>query len=291
MPEIFYDLTQHNHGMNYRWIQPPQICYFVSTVDSKGNVNCAGATLGTCVSVDMELEACGNFFFTLSLGYSDLPHVPGRQSQKNLHDVPEVVISYIGNHMFREAQIACLPIPKGINEMEVMGMTPLPSHHVQPPGLKEALINIEGKVISSTKLAEYYELYVCQAVGVSVDEDLVKKDEDSRWKAGAYEIDPLFEVTVLGENGHPPRLYVGNLDKNSIRGLPDDFGPWRTFVGRFDDWIEDEVTRGKIGEHDKKEILELNEKWRANMDPVGNAEVKKQLTERLKDLMPERKES
>src|SRR3989304_2896880 len=31
-------------------------------------------------------RSCGNFYFTLGLGYSDLPHVPGRQSNKNLQD-------------------------------------------------------------------------------------------------------------------------------------------------------------------------------------------------------------
>ena len=39
MPERFFDLTVPNHGMNYRWVQPPQIAYFINTLDRFGNVN------------------------------------------------------------------------------------------------------------------------------------------------------------------------------------------------------------------------------------------------------------
>jgi flavin reductase (DIM6/NTAB) family NADH-FMN oxidoreductase RutF len=286
VPEVFFDLTQPDHNMNYRWIQPPQIGYFVTTVDGKGNVNCAGATLGTCVSVDMELGVCGNYYFTLGLGYSDLPHVPGRQSNHNLHEVPEVVISYIGNHLFREAQVACLPLPKGIDEIEVMGLTELPSKHVSPPGIREALANIEGKVIQTVRLGAYYDLFVCQAVGVSVDEDLLKRDRESELHAGTVSLNPLFEVTVRGEPGHPPRLFMGNLDMTSVRGLPDNFGPSRTFVGSFENWMEDERERGALSDANHKRILELNEVWKANPDPDSNAAVKKELTGLLRNLIP-----
>ena len=122
MAEIFYDLTSPSSGMNYRWIQPPQIAYFVTTVDSKGNVNSTPVTLGTCVSVDMEPEECGNFYFTFALGCSNLPHVSARHGFQNLLEVPECVISYIGTDLFRESQVACLPLPKGISEIDVAGL-------------------------------------------------------------------------------------------------------------------------------------------------------------------------
>ena len=102
MSETFYDLTLKGHGMWYRWVQPPQIAYFINTIDERGNVNSTPATLGTCVSVDMEPESFGNFFFTFSLGHTDLPHVPKRQSVSNLEQVPECVVSFIGAHLVWE---------------------------------------------------------------------------------------------------------------------------------------------------------------------------------------------
>ena len=48
------------NGLHHRFIQPPQIAYFVSTVDKLGNVNVTPVTMGTCIG--------HNFFsFTLSL--------------------------------------------------------------------------------------------------------------------------------------------------------------------------------------------------------------------------------
>ena len=45
-----------------------------------------------------------------------------------------------------------MPIPRGISELDVAGLTPLPSRKVQPTGVKECPINLEAKVISSQNL-------------------------------------------------------------------------------------------------------------------------------------------
>ena len=37
------------NGLHHRFIQPPQVAYFVSTVDSFGNVNVTPVTMGTCI--------------------------------------------------------------------------------------------------------------------------------------------------------------------------------------------------------------------------------------------------
>jgi flavin reductase (DIM6/NTAB) family NADH-FMN oxidoreductase RutF len=285
MGEIFYDLTKPQPRMNYRWVQPPQIAYFVTTVDRKGNVNSTPATLGTCVAVDMTPESCGNYFLTFSLGSVDLEPIPTRDGHKNLREVPECVVSYIGKHLIRESQIACCPLPRGISEIDVAGMTELPSKHVRPPGIRECGVNIEARVIHSHRLGDFYTLYICRVVGVSVDEELVKRDAESRLHAGVWELDPVFETSILAEEGHPTRLYYSRLDKKTVARMPTGIGPQREWVGRFEEWMEDEVARGAISRAECDRIVALQKDWVGNPDPETNGTAKRELTEFLSKLV------
>lgn len=284
MAERFFDLAVPNNGMNYRWVQPPQIAYFINTLDRFGNVNTTPATLGTCVSVDMEPEASGNFFFTFSLGHTDLPHVPKRQSVENLEDVPECTISFIGAHLVRESQVIVSPIPRGISEIDVAGLTPLPSRHIRPPGIRECGVNLEVRIAHVLQLGTYYRHYVGQVVGVSVDEALLKRGDEVWPHAGTFAVDPLFEINVLGIENGPPRLYFIRLDPKTIERMPDDVGPTRTWVGTFPNWMEDEVARGALTPEEKDAILDLYRCWMENTDPATNGEVKAELTASLAAL-------
>jgi flavin reductase (DIM6/NTAB) family NADH-FMN oxidoreductase RutF len=285
MAETFYDLTKPQPQMNYRWVQPPQIAFFVTTVDKQGNVNSTPVTLGTCVSTDMTAESCGNYFLTFSLGCVDLPTIPARDAHKNLQEVPECVVSYIGKHLIRESQVACCPLPRGINEIEVAGMTELPSKHVRPPGIRECRVNIEAKVVDALPLGEFYYFYICRVLGVSVDEALLERDAQSRLHAGIWELEPLFETSILAEDGHPPRLYFSSLDRKSVIRMPERIGPQRNWVGTFKEWMEDEVRKGKITSTEFERVLTLHKAWLENPDPAANGRVKRQLTEFLRQLV------
>jgi len=285
--EIFYDLTRPGSGLNSRFVQPHQIAYFVTTVDAAGNVNTTPVTLGTCVSVDMEPDSSGNFFFVFALGRSDLeePPIEARHGFLNLEEIPECVISWIGAHLFLESEVACLPLPRGISELETAGLTALESQKVRPPGIQECLVNIECEVVSSTPIGSYYQLYVVRAVGVTVDADLVELDASSRLHAGAMALDPLFEVRILAENDRPPRLYYIKLDPRKLLRMTDRFGPQREWIGSYEDWLDDEVGQGRLSSDERAELLDLNQRWQANRDPIGNTGVKRELTRRLAELV------
>ena len=285
MGEVFYDLTKPQPGMNYRWVQPPQIAYFVTTVDSHGNVNSTPATLGTCVGADMTPESCGNYFLTLALGSVDLDRIPARDGHRNLQEVPECVISYIGRHLIRQSQVACCPLPRGISEIDVAGLRELPSKHVRPPGIWECGVNIEAKVIHSLPLGDFYQFYILRAVGVSVDEELLRRDAESRLHAGVWELDPVYETNILAEDGLPPRLYYSRLDKKSVARMPTGIGPQREWVGPFAQWMEDEVTRGAISQEQCNGLIALEADWLANPDPKTNEAAKRKLTEFLSGLV------
>jgi hypothetical protein len=184
----------------------------------------------------------------------------------------------------RQAQVACTPIPEGISEIDVAQMTRLPSTHVVPPGIVECGVNLEARIVHSHQLGQYYRHYICQVVGASVSEELLEKNKN--WPhAGIFELDPMFEINVMGasEEG-PSRLYFIQLDRDSIQRMPDDIGPERTWIGSFEEWMEDEVTRGSLSEAEKDRLILLKQQWVADQDPVGNKEVRDELTQMLAKL-------
>jgi flavin reductase (DIM6/NTAB) family NADH-FMN oxidoreductase RutF len=287
--EIYYDMDDLKCDINYRWIQPPQIAYFVTTIDAKGNINVTPVTLGTLVCAQLPRgDKPSEYYFTFSLGCVDLDDegnkLQVRHGHLNLQEVPECVISYIGYDLLYESAVTGLPIPRGISELDVAGLTPLPSKKVRPCGIKECPVNMEAKVVSSQKIGSYYVLYLCKIVGVSVNAEYVRRDKELMDGLGIFAIDPLFEVSIRKGNTDNIRLYYARLDKNKVHRTPDDIGCFQDWVGHFDKWMRDEVKRGSITEQECEEILKLNEEWQKNRDPVANAEVKKKLTEKLKAI-------
>ncbi|UCC63364.1 MAG: flavin reductase [Anaerolineae bacterium] len=290
MSRVFFNLMKSDAGFNYRWVQPPQITYLVSTVDRWGNHNITPVTLGTCVGVNSLSDPQeSNYTYAFSVGSMDVPDIPARDAFRNLEAVPECVISYPGSELMEQIWVTALPFPPGIEEVEVARLTPLPSRAVRPAGIAECPVNIEARVRSSCAVGDHFRLYVCQAVGVSVDRGLLEQDEKNPLHYGILAIDPLFEVAIVPKRDLPPRLYFSRLDREALIRTPDDIGSSKKWVGSFEDWIEDESHRGKVTDDERQEILRLNDSWQENPDPRVNGQTKVALTRYLTQIVWDRR--
>lgn len=289
MEFIKYSVENGNlNGLHHRFIQPPQVAYFVLTVDKLGNVNVTPVTMGTCIG--------HNFFsFTLSnlhVGADEWDqdknewHDGVKQGYANLREIPECVISYFGRDLLRESWIAGMPVPKGISEIDVMGCTPLPSTVVKPCGIAECPINLEAKVLYTHKLGARWTNYICEVVYASVHKDLVEENERGELAGyGMLAIDPLFEVMIA--SGKTPetknyRLYYDRLDFGKIERCPEDIGYNDDWIGTFAQWLNEEQGRGRLSAEEVKRALKLEQLWRVNRDPVSNSAVKRELTQLCK---------
>jgi flavin reductase (DIM6/NTAB) family NADH-FMN oxidoreductase RutF len=273
-------------GAHHRYIQPPQAAYFVTTMDKNGNMNTTPVTMGTQIGHKF-------FSFTLSnlfIDEWDQENHPYREGVKqgycNLAEVPECVISYFGYPLLRESWIAGMPVPKGINEIDVMGLTPLASEIVRPCGIAECPINLEARVLHVNRLGKRWVNYICDVVQVTVHKDLEEQNKNGPLAGyGLLLIDPLFEVKT-GKGDTPEtdnfRLVYDRLDFSKIERCPEDVGCKDYWIGSFSQWIKDEEERGKISAAESKRIFELEEKWSANRDPAGNAAIKNELTALIK---------
>jgi flavin reductase (DIM6/NTAB) family NADH-FMN oxidoreductase RutF len=287
MEFIHYDLEGEKHsGINHRWVQPPQIAYFVTTVDRFGNVNVTPVTMGTSFAPPHYYVFCLSNLFVPDW---DGEYKPGiKQGYMNLKEVPECVISYYGHDLVRESWIVGMPIPKGINEMDVASLTPLPSQKVAPPGIAECPVNMECRIIATQKVGSRWTLYTCAIVGVSVSADFVARDKTEFGSMGVLGIDPVFEVKIA--KGDTPetsgmRLYYNRMDFSRIERCPEDVGCENDWIGSFDQWLQDEQKRGKLTEEERLALLDLDARWAKDRNPATNGAVKLELTARLKKLV------
>jgi hypothetical protein len=210
----------------------------------------------------------------------------------NLKEVPECVISYFGYDLLRGSWIAGMPIPRGISEMDVSGLTELPSKEVKPCGIAECPVNIEARVISSHKVGSRWMHYICEIVGVSVNLKYGREDREVYDGLGVLAIDPWFEVKIgrgYTEDTDSLRFYYNRMDLDKIERCPEDIGCYSDWdghlIGTFEQWLEDEQKRGKLAEQEKRELFELNAKWQKNKNTKTNGSVKRELTLRLKRLV------
>lgn len=282
MKKQFFDISNDlSVDFNYRYIQPPQIAYFVTTMDEFGNINSTPVTLGTCNSANLPRAGRpAEFFYSFALrnkATSDLDDINRpRDGYINLLESDELVISYIGKDIMRESIITNLPLPRGISELDVAGLHTFPSTNISVPSIEECSINIECKVMNRIQLGEYYMLYVCKAVGISVDQSLIERDNEG---LGVFHIKPLFEVNITRTDSGNTRLNYGEMDYTKLSVPGDNFGSTGDWIGTFRQFIDSEYKRGKISNEEKEEIMKLEIQFRKDR---SNKIIKSKLTELIK---------
>ncbi len=271
--------------MLFRWVQPPQMVFLVSTQDQYGNANLTPVTLGTCVGVTSEDDQSETgYYIAFSIGKRDIPELSARDAYRNLEECPECVIAYPGADLLEEIRATALPFPTGISEFDVTELTPLPSKRVAPAGIQECPVNLEAEVRTTFDLGKHFRLYITEVVGISIDHELARQDAESEEHTGALRVNPLFETAMRIQEGVPPRMLFRQIDMERVFHASDELGPSREWIGSFEGWMEDEVARGRLSRNEMSKILLLAEKWNANPDPKTNHETKMELSRWLRDL-------
>ncbi|MBR2188193.1 MAG: flavin reductase [Eubacterium sp.] len=262
-----YDYTD----FNMRWIEPPIPIYYISTLDEFGNSNVAPISLGTCCWGE---HPWGRHYYTIGVQHT-------RDTNRNLKLTKECVISYANARQLRESTIACCPVPYGISEMEVAKFTPLPSKIVKPAGIKECISNLEARVIDMVEVSNT-TIFVVEIVGMSVDKEALDRDRHTKYQLGIGGTDLVFEMSLTGA---PARMNYGVIDQSRIMPCPSTIGDENDWKGSFESWMLSELHRGRMTKKEYKKLLLLNKNWIRNSNPETNGEVKKELTELLREVI------
>lgn len=166
----------------------PRPIAFASTVDKAGNINLSPFS----------------FFNLFSTNPPVLVFSPSRRGRdnttkhtlENVKEVPEVVINVVSYSIVQQTSLASTEYPRGVNEFEKSGLTPLPSVRVTPPRVKESPVSFEcvvENIISLGALGGAGNLVVCRVVLMHISEEVL----DERGMIDPHKLDP---VARLGDN-------------------------------------------------------------------------------------------
>lgn len=146
----------------------PRPIAFVSTVDKEGNANLAPYSFFNAFSSNPPI-----FVFSSNRRVSNNTT---KDTLANVEETREVVINVVNYDIVRQMSVASAQFPKGVNEFEKSGLTPVPSDLVKPFRVKESPINFECKVTDIITLGSQGgagHLIICEVVRMHILEDVL----------------------------------------------------------------------------------------------------------------------
>ncbi len=137
--------TAERHQLLLSAIAPRPVC-FASTVDAEGRPNLAPFS----------------FFNVFSSNPPTVVFSPARSGRDgtlkdtllNVREVPEVVVNVVSYDMVQQMSLASTAYPRGINEFEKAGFTPLPSKTIRPFRVAESPAQFECVVRDIIELGQ-----------------------------------------------------------------------------------------------------------------------------------------
>lgn len=166
----------------------PRPIALASTIDREGNPNLSPFS----------------FYNIFGINPTTLIFSPARRGRdnttkhtlENLKEVSEVVISVVTYNMVHQTSLSSTEYPKGVNEFEKAGFTPIKSTVVKPFRVKESPLQFECKVreiIETSGKPGSGNLVVCEILRIHLDESMLDQD-------GVLDPDKLDLVGRMGGN-------------------------------------------------------------------------------------------
>ena len=166
----------------------PRPIAFASTIDKQGNVNLSPFSFFNCFGANPPIL----IFSPARRGRDNTT----KHTYENVLEVDEVVINIVNYAMVEQMSLASTEYPKGVNEFEKSGFTPVASTKIKPPRVAEAPVAFECKVIEVKPIggkAGSGNLVICEVLLAHIKDEVL--DDEQR-------IDPfkLDAVARLGGN-------------------------------------------------------------------------------------------
>ena len=185
----------------------------------------------------------------------------------------ECVVALPGRDLVVETWFTSLPIPRGISEGEIGGLTMLPSRVIGVPGIAECAVNLECR---TEMVKDWYTHYIVflRVVGASVDEEFVARERlEVIQNYPTYEVDD--QTNAFG--GSIERLGV-NGELLECPGFP--VGAKRGGQAGTEAWIEDLRGEGYLSDAEAAKMIAWLQEWNALIEAAGER-VQRRLTQAL----------
>ena len=99
-----------------------------------------------------------------------------KHTLENVYDIKEVVINVVNYDMVHQMSLSSVEFPKGVNEFEKSGLTPIASEIVKPFRVKESPVQMECKVIEVKEMGHEggaANLIICEILLMHVSENVL----------------------------------------------------------------------------------------------------------------------
>jgi len=173
----------------FKRVMPVPVC-LITTVDAGGRVNAAPYSCVTPILRPLDLVAVAS--------------APGRQTLENIRETGHFVINVVGKGIFRQAVLCARNYPKGVNELEEVGLETMPAHRVKPPRVRGALGWIEAVLEEEIK-RQRYSLVIGKVVAYGVNEEALR--EGDLPIVGLVPEFRLLGDRVAGREDFPPEVF------------------------------------------------------------------------------------
>ncbi len=155
------------HGYLLGAVGPRPIA-FASTIDKEGRPNLAPFSFFNVFSANPPVL----IFSPARSGRTNTT----KHTYDNVKEVPEAVINIVNYDLVQQVSLASTEYPKGVNEFEKAGLTPLASELVRPFRVKESPVQLECKVKQVVELGDQGaagNLIICEVVMIHIREELL----------------------------------------------------------------------------------------------------------------------
>lgn len=162
--------TQQFHAYLLGSVAPRPIC-FASTIDENGVPNLSPFSFFNAFGSKPPI-----------LIFSPARRVRDNTTKHTLQNVQltkEVVINVVTYDMVQQTSLSSCEYPKGVNEFEKSGFTPIPSDIVKPFRVKESPVNLECKllqIIETGTEGGAANLIICEVVKMHIDDRILDEN-------------------------------------------------------------------------------------------------------------------
>jgi flavin reductase (DIM6/NTAB) family NADH-FMN oxidoreductase RutF len=149
----------------------PRPIAFASTIDKDGNCNLSPFSFFNVFSANPPIA----IFSPARKGKDNTT----KHTFENVKEVKEVVINMVNFNMVQQMSLASTEYPKGINEFEKAGFTPVPSDLIKPFRVKESPVQMECIVKEVVELGTSGgagNLVICEIIKIHIDESILDEN-------------------------------------------------------------------------------------------------------------------
>jgi flavin reductase (DIM6/NTAB) family NADH-FMN oxidoreductase RutF len=171
---MFYEPAKGNHGLPvdpFKALVVPRPIGWMTTIDGQGRVNLAPFSFFNAVAEDPAMVA---FSPSGRKADGDL-----KDSRRNAEATGEFVFNLATWELREKMNATSKAFPAGVDELQAVGLSALPSRLVRPPRVAESPVHMECRVwkiiaLPSHDPEEPNYLVIGEVVGVHVADELIK---------------------------------------------------------------------------------------------------------------------